>query len=41
MPRMHGDHTTLNLLQLAKTNRQSIKRLRKMCGWDENTLDVG
>jgi len=33
-------HVALNLLQLAKTNRQSIKRLRKMCGWDENTLDV-
>jgi predicted transposase YbfD/YdcC len=33
-------HVALNLLQLAKTNRQSIKRLRKMCGWDEKTLDV-
>jgi predicted transposase YbfD/YdcC len=33
-------HVALNLLQLAKTKRQSIKRLRKMCGWDENTLDL-
>ena len=33
-------HVALNVLQLAKTNRQSIKRLRKMCGWDEQTLDV-
>jgi hypothetical protein len=32
-------HVALNLLQLAKTNRQSIKRLRKLCGWDEKTLD--
>ncbi len=33
-------HVALNLLQLAKTNRQSIKRLRKMCGWDDHTLDL-
>ena len=33
-------HVALNLLQLAKTKRQSIKRLRKMCGWDDNTLDL-
>lgn len=33
-------HVALNVLQLAKTDRQSIKRLRKMCGWDEKTLDV-
>lgn len=34
-------HVALNLLQLAKTEmpRQSIKRLRKMCGWDDRTLD--
>ena len=33
-------HVAINLLQLAKTKRQSIKRLRKMCGWDDNTLDL-
>ena len=33
-------HVALNLLQLAKTEKQSIKRLRKMCGWDVNTLDL-
>mgnify|MGYP001616888246 CR=1 FL=1 len=33
-------HVALNLLQLAKTKRQSIKRLRKMCGWDNHTLDL-
>ena len=33
-------HVALHVLQLAKTNRQFIKRLRKMCGWDEKTLDV-
>ena len=33
-------HVALNLLQLAKTKRQSIKRLRKMCGWGDNTLDL-
>ncbi len=33
-------HVAINLLQLAKTKRQSIKRLRKMCGWDNNTLDL-
>ena len=33
-------HIALNLLQLKKANmpRQSIKRLRKMAGWDANTL---
>jgi predicted transposase YbfD/YdcC len=33
-------HVALNLLQLAKTKSQSIKRLRKMCGWDNHTLDL-
>ena len=33
-------HVAINLLQLAKTEKQSIKRLRKMCGWDVNTLDL-
>ncbi len=33
-------HVALNLLQFAKTKRQSIKRLRKMCGWDDNTLNL-
>jgi len=33
-------HVALNILQLAKTNSQSIKRLRKMCGWDDQTLDL-
>jgi predicted transposase YbfD/YdcC len=32
-------HVVLNLLQMAKTERQSIKRLRKMCGWDDKILD--
>lgn len=33
-------HMALNLLQLTKDNmkRQSIKRLRKMAGWDDNIL---
>lgn len=31
-------HVALNLLQAAKKERQSIKGLRKMCGWDESTL---
>ena len=33
-------HMALNLLQLAKAQmkRQSIKRLRKMAGWDNNML---
>ena len=33
-------HVAINLLQLAKTEKQSIKKLRKMCGWDVNTLDL-
>jgi predicted transposase YbfD/YdcC len=33
-------HVALNLLQLAKAKNQSIKRLRKMCGWDDHTLDL-
>lgn len=38
-------HIALNLLQSAKNNtksiqRQSIKGLRKLCSWDENTLDL-
>lgn len=32
-------HVAINLLQLAKTEKQSIKRLRKMCAWDVDTLD--
>jgi hypothetical protein len=33
-------HMALNLLQLTKDSmkRQSIKRLRKMAGWDDNIL---
>ncbi|OFW74510.1 MAG: hypothetical protein A2W46_00110 [Alphaproteobacteria bacterium RIFCSPHIGHO2_12_42_13] len=31
-------HVALNLLQAAKKERQSIKGLRKLCGWDESTL---
>ena len=31
-------HVALNLLQRAKQNRQSIKRLRKLAGWDDSTL---
>ena len=33
-------HMALNLLQLTrdKMKRQSIKRLRKMAGWDDSTL---
>jgi predicted transposase YbfD/YdcC len=33
-------HVALNLLQLAKAKGQSVKRLRKMCGWDSHTLDL-
>jgi predicted transposase YbfD/YdcC len=32
-------HMALNLLQAAKKDRQSIKGLRKMCGWDDVMLD--
>ena len=32
-------HVAFNLLQLVKTKRQSIKGLRKMCGWDEKLLE--
>lgn len=31
-------HVALNLLQTAKQNRESIKRLRKKAGWDDATL---
>ena len=31
-------HVALNLLQRAKKERQSIKGLRKICGWDDLTL---
>jgi predicted transposase YbfD/YdcC len=31
-------HVAANLLQTAKKNRQSIKGLRKLCGWDDSTL---
>jgi len=38
-------HIALNLLQTAKKNQESFKRksivgLRKLCGWDEKTLDL-
>ena len=32
-------HVALNLLQNAKQPRESIKRLRKMAGWDNHTLN--
>jgi predicted transposase YbfD/YdcC len=32
-------HVALNLLQAAKKERQSIKGLRKLCGWDESILE--
>ena len=32
-------HVATNLLQAAKKERQSIKGLRKMCGWDDSTLE--
>ena len=32
-------HVALNLLRTAKKERQSIKGLRKMCAWDELTLN--
>jgi hypothetical protein len=31
-------NVALNLLQAAKQNRDSIKRLRKKVGWDNDTL---
>jgi hypothetical protein len=31
-------HMALNLLQKAKQKRDSIKRLRKAAGWDNNQL---
>lgn len=31
-------HLALNLLRKAQQKRQSIKRLRKTAGWDDNTL---
>ena len=31
-------HVALNLLRVAKKDRQSLKALRKMCAWDELTL---
>ena len=33
------NHIAINLLQLAKPKRQSIKLMRKICGWDTKTLD--
>ena len=33
------NHIAVNLIQLAKPKRQSVKRMRKICGWDEDTLD--
>lgn len=33
-------HIASNLLQSVKKERQSIKRLRKMCGWSNETLDT-
>lgn len=33
-------HVAYNLLQLVKKERQSIKSLRKMCGWDESFLET-
>ena len=32
-------HFTLNLLQQVKSKRQSIAALRKICAWDQNTLN--
>ena len=32
-------HVASNLLQAAKKERQSIKGLRKLCGWDDATLE--
>jgi predicted transposase YbfD/YdcC len=32
-------HMALNMLQAVKKERQSIKGLRKMCGWDDALLD--
>jgi len=32
-------HVALNLVQKAKTKRQSVKRLRKMAGWDDQILE--
>ena len=31
-------HVALNLLQAAKLKGESIKRLRKLAGWDDLTL---
>lgn len=31
-------HVALNMLRMAKTKRESIKRLRKAAGWDEKVL---
>ena len=32
-------HVAMNLLQAAKKERQSIKGLRKLCGWDDSSLE--
>jgi prephenate dehydrogenase len=32
-------HVAMNLLQAAKQERQSIKGLRKLCGWDDSSLE--
>ena len=33
-------HIALNVLQLAKQDRQSINGLRKICGWNNSALDL-
>ena len=33
-------HTALNMLQKAKQKRQSIKRLRKLAGWENSVLEL-
>ena len=33
-------HVAYNLLQHVKREKQSIKSMRKMCGWDENFLEM-
>ena len=33
-------HTALTMLQKAKQKRQSIKRLRKLAGWENSVLEL-
>jgi predicted transposase YbfD/YdcC len=33
-------HCALNMIQQTKTKRQSVKRMRKKAGWDNNTLET-